>query len=170
MKGAVSLEDVRFHYVPNVEVVRGVSLDIKAGETVAFVGETGAGKTTLVALLNRFYDVTEGRITVDGYDLRDVTQDSLARQTAMVLQEPFLFSGSIRDNITYNHPQASQEAVEATARAVGAHDFIERLPKGYDTPVQERGQNLSVGQRQLVSFARALLAEPAHTGARRGHS
>ena len=160
VKGAVSLEDVRFHYVPNVEVVRGVSLDIKAGETVAFVGETGAGKTTLVALLNRFYDVTEGRITVDGYDLRDVTQDSLARQTAMVLQEPFLFSGSIRDNITYNHPEASQEAVEATARAVGAHDFIERLPKGYDTPVQERGQNLSVGQRQLVSFARALLADP----------
>ena len=160
VKGAVSLEDVRFHYVPDVEVVRGVSLDIKAGETVAFVGETGAGKTTLVALLNRFYDVSSGRITVDGHDLRDVTQDSLARQTAMVLQEPFLFSGSIRDNITYNHPDAPQETVEAIARAVGAHDFIERLPHGYETPVSERGQNLSVGQRQLISFARALLADP----------
>ena len=160
VKGAVSLEDVRFHYVPDVEVVRGVSLDIKAGETVAFVGETGAGKTTLVALLNRFYDVSSGRITVDGHDLRDVTQDSLARQTAMVLQEPFLFSGSIRDNITYNHPDAPQETVEAIARAVGAHDFIERLPQGYETPVSERGQNLSVGQRQLISFARALLADP----------
>ena len=160
VKGAVALEDVRFHYVPDVEVVRGVSLDIKAGETVAFVGETGAGKTTLVALLNRFYDVSSGRITVDGHDLRDVTQDSLARQTAMVLQEPFLFSGSIRDNITYNHPDAPQETVEAIARAVGAHDFIERLPHGYETPVSERGQNLSVGQRQLISFARALLADP----------
>ena len=160
VKGAVALEDVRFHYVPDVEVVRGVSLDIKAGETVAFVGETGAGKTTLVALLNRFYDVSSGRITVDGHDIRDVTQDSLARQTAMVLQEPFLFSGSIRDNITYNHPDAPQETVEAIARAVGAHDFIERLPQGYETPVSERGQNLSVGQRQLISFARALLADP----------
>ncbi len=160
VKGAVALEDVRFHYVPDVEVVRGVSLDIKAGETVAFVGETGAGKTTLVALLNRFYDVSSGRITVDGHDLRDVTQDSLARQTAMVLQEPFLFSGSIRDNITYNHPDAPQETVEAIAKAVGAHDFIERLPQGYETPVSERGQNLSVGQRQLISFARALLADP----------
>ena len=160
VKGAVALEDVRFHYVPDVEVVRGVNLDIKAGETVAFVGETGAGKTTLVALLNRFYDVSSGRITVDGHDLRDVTQDSLARQTAMVLQEPFLFSGSIRDNITYNHPAAPQETVEAIAKAVGAHDFIERLPQGYETPVSERGQNLSVGQRQLISFARALLADP----------
>ena len=119
VKGAVALEDVRFHYVPDVEVVRGVSLDIKAGETVAFVGETGAGKTTLVALLNRFYDVSSGRITVDGHDLRDVTQDSLARQTAMVLQEPFLFSGSIRDNITYNHPDAPQETVEAIAKGRG---------------------------------------------------
>ena len=160
VKGAVSLEDVRFHYVPNVEVVRGVSLDIKAGETVALVGETGAGKSTLVALLNRFYDVTGGRITIDGYDLRDVTQESLARQTAMVLQEPFLFSASIRDNITYNHPDAPQDAVVAAARAVGAHEFIERLPEGYETQLQERGQNLSVGQRQLISFARALLAEP----------
>ena len=160
IRGAVGLHDVRFHYVPDVEVVRGVSLDVKAGETVALVGETGAGKTTLVSLLNRFYDVTGGRITVDGHDLRDVTQDSLARQTAMVLQEPFLFSGSVRNNIAYNHPDAPQADIEAAARAVGAHDFISRLPEGYDTPVSERGQNLSVGQRQLISFARALLADP----------
>ena len=160
VRGDVALDDVRFHYVPDVEVVSGVSLDIKAGETVALVGETGAGKTTLVALLNRFYDVSEGRITIDGYDLRDVTQDSLARQTAMVLQEPFLFSGSIRDNIAYNHKEAPMETVEEAARAVGAHEFIMKLPDGYDTPVSERGQNLSVGQRQLISFARALLAEP----------
>ena len=160
VRGDITLEDVRFHYVPDVEVVRGVSLDVKAGETVALVGETGAGKTTLVALLNRFYDVTGGRITVDGHDLRDVTQDSLARQTAMVLQEPFLFSGSIRDNIAYNHAEAPLETIEEAARAVGAHEFITRLPEGYDTAVSERGQNLSVGQRQLISFARALLADP----------
>lgn len=160
VRGDVALEDVHFHYVPDVEVVRGVSLDVRAGETVALVGETGAGKTTLAALLNRFYDVTGGRITVDGHDVRHVTQDSLARQTAMVLQEPFLFSGSIRDNIAYNHAEAPLEAIEEAARAVGAHTFIERLPEGYDTPVSERGQNLSVGQRQLISFARALLADP----------
>ena len=160
VRGDIALEDVRFHYVPDVEVVRGVSLDVKAGETVALVGETGAGKTTLAALLNRFYDVTGGRITIDGHDLRDVTQDSLARQTAMVLQEPFLFSGSVRDNIAYNHAEATLEAIEEAARAVGAHDFITRLPEGYGTPVSERGQNLSVGQRQLISFARALLADP----------
>lgn len=160
VRGDIALEDVRFHYVPDVEVVRGVSLNVKAGETVALVGETGAGKTTLVGLLNRFYDVSDGRITIDGYDLRDVTQDSLARQTAMVLQEPFLFSGKIRDNIAYNHPDAPLETVEEAARAVGAHEFIAKLPEGYDTPVSERGQNLSVGQRQLISFARALLADP----------
>ncbi len=160
VRGAIGLEDVRFHYVPGVEVMRGVTLNIRPGETVALVGETGAGKSTLVSLLNRFYDVTGGRITVDGYDLRDVTQDSLARQTAMVLQEPFLFSGSIRANIAYNHDDASQEAVEAAAKAVGAHDFIMRLPDGYESQLNERGGNLSLGQRQLISFARALLADP----------
>jgi ATP-binding cassette subfamily B protein len=128
---------------------------------VAFVGQTGAGKTTLVALLNRFYDVTEGRITIDGYDIRDVTQDSLARQTAMVLQEPFLFSGSVHENIAYNKTNASHDEVVAAAKTVGAHDFIEKMPNGYDTPLKERGQNLSVGQRQLISFARALIADPA---------
>lgn len=161
VKGAITLEGIHFHYVPEIEVVKGIDLTIQPGETVAFVGRTGAGKTTLVALLNRFYDVTEGRITIDGYDIRDVTQDSLARQTAMVLQEPFLFSGSIRENIAYNKTSASYDDVVAAAKTVGAHDFIEKMPEGYDTPLKERGQNLSVGQRQLISFARALIADPA---------
>ena len=161
VKGAITLEGIHFHYVPGIEVVKGIDLTIQPGETVAFVGRTGAGKTTLVALLNRFYDVTEGRITIDGYDIRDVTQDSLARQTAMVLQEPFLFSGSIRENIAYNKTSASYDDVVAAAKTVGAHDFIEKMPEGYDTPLKERGQNLSVGQRQLISFARALIADPA---------
>ena len=161
VKGAITLEGIHFHYVPGIEVVKGIDLTIQPGETVAFVGRTGAGKTTLVALLNRFYDVTEGRITIDGYDIRDVTQASLARQTAMVLQEPFLFSGSIRENIAYNKTSASYDDVVAAAKTVGAHDFIEKMPEGYDTPLKERGQNLSVGQRQLISFARALIADPA---------
>ena len=161
VKGAIALEGIRFHYTPKIEVVKGIDLAIEPGKTVALVGQTGAGKTTLVALLNRFYDVTEGRITIDGYDIRDVTQDSLARQTAMVLQEPFLFSGSIRENIAYNQTGASHEDVVAAAKTVGAHEFIEKMPAGYDTPLRERGQNLSVGQRQLLSFARALIANPA---------
>ncbi|MEE2656468.1 MAG: ABC transporter ATP-binding protein [Chloroflexota bacterium] len=161
VKGSISLENIRFHYVEGIEVLKGISLDIQAGQTVALVGQTGAGKTTLVALLNRFYDVTEGRITIDGNDLRDVTQDSLARQTAMVLQEPFLFSGTIRENIAYNNIDVPHDAVVAAAKTVGAHEFIERMPDGYDTLLKERGQNLSVGQRQLLSFARALIADPA---------
>ncbi len=161
VKGAIALEGIRFHYVPEIEVVKGIDLAIEPGQTVALVGQTGAGKTTLVALLNRFYDVTEGRITIDGHDIRDVTQDSLARQTAMVLQEPFLFSGTIRENIAYNQTNATHEDVVAVAKTVGAHEFIEKMPEGYDTPLKERGQNLSVGQRQLLSFARALIANPA---------
>jgi ABC-type multidrug transport system fused ATPase/permease subunit len=160
LTGDVRLEGVRFHYLPGMEVIKGVDLHIRAGETAALVGHTGAGKTTLVGLLARFYDVTEGRILVDGHDLRDVTQASLARQMAMVLQEPFLFSGTIMQNIKYNRLDAPDEAAVAAATTVGAHDFIMRQPQGYDTPLQERGQNLSLGQRQLVSFARALLADP----------
>ena len=158
--GEVTLEDVHFHYVPGVEVTKGISLQIAAGETVALVGETGAGKSTIISLINRFYDVTEGRILLDGYDIREVTRDSLAKQTAIVPQEPFLFSGTITDNIKYNSVTATEEEVTAAAKTVGAHYFIERLPKGYATQLQERGQNLSLGQRQLLSFARALLANP----------
>ncbi len=161
VKGAIALEGIHFHYTPEIEVVRGIDLQIQPGQTVALVGQTGAGKSTLVSLLNRFYDVTEGRITIDGHDLRDITQESLAHQTAMVLQEPFLFSGTIRENIAYNKTGASHEEVVAAAMTVGAHEFIEKMPAGYDTLLRERGQNLSMGQRQLISFARALIADPA---------
>ena len=160
VRGAVRYEGVGFSYEPDVPVLQGVDFEAKAGQTVAIVGPTGAGKTTLVSLLLRFYDVTEGRITVDGYDVRDLSQDSLGRQMSVVLQEPYLFSGTVRENIRYNRVDAKDEAVESAARAVGAHEFIERLSGGYDTELQERGGNLSVGQRQLISFARALVADP----------
>ena len=160
IEGDIRLEGVRFHYLPGIEVVKGVDLHIRAGETAALVGHTGAGKTTLMGLLARFYDVTEGRVLVDGHDVRDVTQASLSSQMAMVLQEPFLFAGTIRENIVFNRADASDHDVAAAARTVGAHDFIMRQPQGYDTPLQERGQNLSLGQRQLVSFARAILTDP----------
>ena len=160
VRGDVRYEGVGFSYDPDVPVLRGVDLEAKAGETVALVGPTGAGKTTLVSLLLRFYDVTEGRITLDGHDVRDLGQDSLGRQMSVVLQEPYLFSGTVRENIRYNRLDATDDDVERAARAVGAHEFIERLPEGYDTELQERGGNLSVGQRQLISFARALVADP----------
>ena len=160
VRGDVRYEGVGFHYEPDVPVLQGVDLEARAGETVALVGPTGAGKTTLVSLLLRFYDVTEGRITLDGHDLRDLGQDSVGRQMSVVLQEPYLFSGTVRENIRYNRVDATDDDVERAARAVGAHEFIERLPEGYETELQERGGNLSVGQRQLISFARALVADP----------
>ena len=159
-RGDVRFEGVGFAYKADSPVLQGVNLEARAGETVALVGPTGAGKTTLVSLLLRFYDVTEGRITIDGHDIRDVSQDSLGWQMSVVLQEPYLFSGSVRENIRYNRVEATEAEVEAAARAVGAHDFIECLLDGYDAELQERGGNLSVGQRQLVSFARALVADP----------
>ena len=160
VRGDVRYEGVGFSYQPGVPVLQGVDLEARAGETVALVGPTGAGKTTLVSLLLRFYDVTEGRITLDGHDVRDLSQDSMGRQMSVVLQEPYLFSGTVRENIRYNRVDATDEEVESSARAVGAHEFIERLSEGYDTELQERGGNLSVGQRQLISFARALVADP----------
>ena len=158
--GAIEYEDVHFSYVTERPVLRGVSLSIRPGEVVALVGPTGAGKTTMVALLSRFYDVTGGRITVDGHDLREVTRSSLARQMGTVLQEPFLFSGTFSENIRYSHREATGREVEEAAKAVGIHDFIMRMPNGYDTMLGERGSNLSIGQRQLLSFARALVANP----------
>jgi ATP-binding cassette subfamily B protein len=135
-------------------------LKVEAGQTTALVGETGAGKTTIVKLLTRFHDPTEGCVRVDGVDLRTVTQQSLRRQMGMVLQDPFLFNGTIRENILFGRLNASGEDVVAAAKAVGAHEFILNLKDGYDTSVEEGGILLSVGQRQLISFARALLADP----------
>ncbi|MBI2872038.1 MAG: ABC transporter ATP-binding protein [Chloroflexi bacterium] len=160
ISGDVRYEGVGFQYVPGVPVLRDIDLHVQPGQTVALVGPTGAGKTTMVNLLARFYDVTSGQITIDGHDIRDVTRDSLARQMSVVLQEPFLFSGTVIENIRYCHTEATEEAVVRAARAVRAHDFIERLERGYQTPLLERGRNLSVGQRQLISFARAILADP----------
>jgi ATP-binding cassette subfamily B protein len=158
--GHVVFRGVSFGYNPEQPVLHGVNLDVPAGQTLALVGHTGAGKSTIINLLSRFYDVTEGQITVDGIDIRSVTQKSLHRQLGIVLQDTFLFTGTVRDNIRYGKPEATDEEVVAAAKAVNAHDFILRLPEGYDTEVQERGGRLSVGQRQLVSFARAILCNP----------
>jgi len=159
--GDVRFEHVSFHYSDDLALVLdGVNLDVRAGETVALVGETGAGKTTIVKLLTRFHDPTVGCVRVDGVDLRRVTQQSLRKQMGMVLQDPFLFNGSVKENILFGRLDASDEDVIASANAVGAQDFIMRLKNGYDTSVEEGGATLSVGQRQLISFARALLANP----------
>ncbi len=159
--GDVRFESVSFHYSDDPTLVlNGIELDIHSGETVALVGETGAGKTTFVKLLTRFHDPTSGYVRVDGVDVRRVTQGSLRRQMGMVLQDPFLFNGSVKENILFGRLDASDEEVIAVAKAVGAHDFIMGLKNGYDTSVEEGGATLSVGQRQLISFARALLADP----------
>ena len=157
--GDVRFEGVDFHYLEGDPILRDISFHVPAGHKVALVGPTGAGKTTLLSLLMRFYDVTKGRVLLDGVDIRDITLDSLSRQISIVPQEPYLFSGTVRENIRYNRVEATDEEVVRAAKAVGAHDFIENLEKGYDTPLQERGGNLSVGQRQLISFARALVAD-----------
>ncbi|MEX2227913.1 MAG: ABC transporter ATP-binding protein [Dehalococcoidia bacterium] len=158
--GRVDFNNVTFNYVEDVPVLANIDLHVRPGETIALVGQTGAGKTTLTSLLLRFYDINEGSIAVDGHDIRDVTHQSLARQTGIVLQDPFLFSGTVTDNIRYGRPDATVEDVEEAARLVGAHNFIMRLDDGYDTELHERGMNLSVGQRQLLSFARAIIARP----------
>ena len=160
IKGQVRFEGLGFEYQPGVPVLQDVSLTVEPGQTVAIVGPTGAGKTTLVSLLLRLYEPTAGRVLVDGHDIRSVQRDSLVHQTSIVMQEPVLFTGTIRENIRYSHDEVTDEDVERAARVVGAHEFIERLPDGYDTELQERGGNLSLGQRQLVSFARALAADP----------
>ena len=158
--GHVRFEDVRFGYGSGPEVLHGIDLDVSPGTTVALVGHTGAGKSTIAKLLARFYDPREGRIAIDGHDLRDVTQESLRRQLGIVPQEGFLFSGSIRENIAFGRPDASDEDVVAAAAAVGLHELVAGLPDGYDAEVGERGGRLSLGQRQLVAFARAVLADP----------
>ncbi len=159
MDGSVEFRGVTFGYDPKQPVLRDVSFRVSPGETVALVGPTGSGKSSAMALVHRFYDVQEGEVRVGGYDVRDLTQDSLGRQVAMVLQEPYLFTGTVFENIRYNKDDATREQVIAAATAVGAHDFVTALPEGYDTMLGERGGSLSLGQRQLISFARALVAD-----------
>nr|WP_314262587.1 ABC transporter ATP-binding protein [uncultured Devosia sp.] len=159
MDGSVAFNDVVFGYDPDRPVLKHVSFRVNPGETVALVGPTGSGKTSAMALVHRFYEVQEGAVLVGGYDVRNVTQESLGEQVAMVLQEPFLFTGTVFDNIRYNKQSATREDVVTAAKAVGAHDFITRLPGGYDSRLEQRGSNLSLGQRQLLSFARALVAD-----------
>jgi ABC-type multidrug transport system fused ATPase/permease subunit len=160
VEGHVQFEGVRFGYGQGVEVLHGLDLDVPAGTTVALVGHTGAGKSTIAKLLARFYDPREGRITIDGHDLREVTQASLRHQLGIVPQEGFLFAGTVTENIQFGRPDATPGQVVRAAETVGAHDFILRLEDGYETQLQERGSRLSLGQRQLVALARALLADP----------
>ncbi len=158
--GRVVFDDVTFGYYPERPILHDINLIAEPGQTIALVGPTGAGKSSIINLLSRFYDPQEGSITIDGHDLRDVKLKSLHDQMGIVLQDTFLFSGTIRDNICYGRPDATDEEIYAAARAVNAHEFIMRLPDGYDTEVHERGARLSIGQRQLISFARALICDP----------
>ncbi|MFN8515457.1 MAG: ABC transporter ATP-binding protein [Thermomicrobiales bacterium] len=160
-QGAVEFRDVRFAYAPGLEVLHGVDFKVAPGEHVAIVGPTGAGKSTLISLLARFYDVNGGAVLVDGQDVREVTTASLRANLGIVLQDTSIFSGTVRENIAYGRPDAPEAAIVAAAQAVGAHDLIMRLPKGYETPLRPGGSNLSLGQRQLISFARAMLRDPA---------
>jgi ATP-binding cassette subfamily B protein len=157
--GSVRFEKVTFGYNPNYPVLHDISLEIPAGQTVALVGPTGCGKSSIASLIHRFYDSYQGRVLIGGYDTRSLTQQCLSQQIAMVLQDPYLFSTTILENIRYNKSTASTEEVIEASKIVGAHEFISRLPKGYETMIEERGSNLSLGQRQLLSFARALVAD-----------
>jgi ABC-type multidrug transport system fused ATPase/permease subunit len=160
IRGEIEFRDVTFEYVADQPVLKDVSFTAKPGQSIALVGPTGAGKSTIIQLVSRMYDATKGAVLIDGVDVRDVTLRSLRSQIGVVLQDPFLFSGTVADNIKYARPEATDEEMIAAAKAIGADEFIEAMPQGYDTPVMERGSRLSAGQRQLISFARALLADP----------
>ncbi len=160
IRGEVSFAHVSFSYDDKVKVLDNVSFRIKPGETIALVGPTGAGKSTIVNLISRFYDVQEGTVTVDGHDVKKVSIESLRRQMGIMTQDNFLFSGTIKDNIRYGKLDATDEEIVAAAKAVNAHDFIMRLEKGYDTELSERGGGLSIGQRQLLAFARTMVSDP----------
>ena len=159
-RGAIAFEGVSFAYVPGMDVLHNIDFTVKPGETVAIAGRTGAGKSSMTSLIARFYDVTGGKVLVDGYDVSSVSQQSLRKQIAIVPQDPFLFSGSIEDNIRYGRLEATHDEIVAAASAAGANEFISRLEHGYNSPVGERGGSLSAGQRQLVCLARAILADP----------
>ncbi|MBO03929.1 MAG: multidrug ABC transporter [Chloroflexi bacterium] len=157
--GSIKFEDVTFGYLPDQPILKNINFEVKPGETVALVGPTGSGKTSTTALVHRFYDIWDGSVKVGGHDVRDVTQQSLGKHVSMVLQEPFLFSGTVYENIRYAKDDTTREDVVAAAQAVGAHEFIMKLPNGYETELEQRGGNLSLGQRQLISFARAIVAD-----------
>ncbi len=160
-EGRVDFEHVSFRYVPDVPLIEDLSLTVEPGQTVAIVGPTGAGKTTLVNLLMRFYELNEGRITLDGIDIARMTREGLRSKTGMVLQDTWLFSGSIADNIAYGAPGATREQIKAAAVATHVDHFVRTLPNGYDTLIDEEGSSVSAGERQLITIARAFLAEPA---------
>lgn len=160
MKGHIVFDEVVFSYDEKRKALNGINLEVKPGETIALVGHTGSGKTTIANLITRFYDPTSGAVKIDGHDVRDLTLRSVRNQISVVLQDTFIFSGTIMENIRFGRPSASDEEVKKAAEAVGADRFINNLPNGYETEVEERGTILSVGERQLLSFARALLADP----------
>jgi ABC-type multidrug transport system fused ATPase/permease subunit len=160
-RGHLELRNVQFSYVDGVPILPGLDLDVPAGQTLALVGTTGAGKTTIAKLVSRFYDPTGGQVLLDGHDLRSLTEDDLRTRVVMVTQENFLFTGTVADNIRFGKPTASMDEIVEAAKVIGAHEFITKLPNGYETAVEKRGNRLSAGQRQLVAFARAFLADPA---------
>ena len=160
IRGSVEFRDVHFAYEEGQPVFQGLNLTVESGETVALVGETGAGKSTVINLVSRFYDIQSGSIFVDGHDVRKVTLESLRGQVGVMMQDSFIFSGTVADNIRYGRLDASREEIVTAAKAVHADEFIQRLEEGYDTEVNERGNRLSVGQKQLVAFARTLLYDP----------
>jgi ATP-binding cassette subfamily B protein len=161
VQGHVNFTDVCFGYVPNVSILKDISFTAEAGQTIALVGPTGAGKTTIINLLTRFYDIDKGSISIDGLDIRSIRKDSLRRSLGIVLQDTFLFAGKVRENIRYGRLDASDAEVESAARLANADAFIRHLPHGYDTILSDAGNSLSQGQRQLLAIARALLADPA---------
>ncbi|MGB5507901.1 ABC transporter ATP-binding protein, partial [Robiginitalea sp.] len=161
MQGAISFEKVHFSYEPGEEILHGISFKVNPGENIAIVGATGAGKSTIINLLNRFYDIDSGTICLDGHDIRDYTLASLRRNIAVVLQDVFLFADTIANNISLVDPQITREEIEAAARQIGVHEFISSLPGGYDYNVKERGSMLSSGQRQLIAFLRAYMRNPS---------
>jgi ATP-binding cassette subfamily B protein len=160
LEGAIAFEDVHFSYETGTPVLRGVTFDVQPGHTLAIVGSTGSGKSTIINLINRFYDIQSGKILIDGHEIRSYDLYALRKRIAIVLQDVFLFAGTIFDNITFNDERVSEESVIEAAKAIGAHDFFQRLPGGYEFKITERGSNLSMGQRQLISFVRALVFDP----------